>query len=35
MKGGPSGGTIASLKGTVDDARRDPSSRECWPTPTP
>jgi len=24
MKGGPSGGTIASLKGTVDDARSDP-----------
>jgi short subunit dehydrogenase-like uncharacterized protein len=23
MKGGPSGGTIASLKGTVDDARKD------------
>ena len=23
MKGGPSGGTIASLKGTLDDARRD------------
>ncbi|HEY3865182.1 MAG TPA: saccharopine dehydrogenase NADP-binding domain-containing protein [Solirubrobacteraceae bacterium] len=25
MKGGPSGGTIASLKGTIDDARTDPS----------
>ena len=24
MKGGPSGGTIASLQGTVDDARRSP-----------
>jgi short subunit dehydrogenase-like uncharacterized protein len=24
MKGGPSGGTVASLKGTVDDARSDP-----------
>ena len=24
MKGGPSGGTIASLEGTVDDARSDP-----------
>ena len=33
MKGGPSGGTIASLKGTVDDARRTPSWRECSPDP--
>ena len=33
MKGGPSGGTIASMKGMVDDARADPALRRILGDP--
>jgi short subunit dehydrogenase-like uncharacterized protein len=33
MKGGPSGGTIASMKGMVDDARADPTLRRILGDP--
>ena len=34
MKGGFSGGTIASLLATIEASRRDPARRGSWPIPS-